>query len=490
MQMSKGVLLLCDCPCSNSLSSFLNQNAVGEIQCIPDPATGSPIIPSVVSFLEPSDRVPLSSSQKSKQSDFKLLFPHPSHVVVGRLAKQRIDSHPHHTLYNAKRVLGRPYDDAAVNNLKSEVEFAVESHAQHPDQVVFRVPHHLDAAITSQPQHQQQQHQQSTTNSATTVLSISPQQVGSYVVHHLMEITKTFLGHDNIKSAVICVPAKFDSHQRRLTIQAFEQVGISVARVLEEPTAAALAYGLHRKPGVDHILVYDFGGGTLDVSLLHVSDGFVDVMGSDGDDRLGGADFDAAVAHYLLEHGGGKRLVQTTQQALQSLEQQLLQDDPEQDLEEELAMACPQLNNTPLCTVSSFHTLGEQMKIDLSSLQQEPNAAVQQECFGLANEDAKMKITSLQDFCTRLQPHSLSLTLKEYNSLAQPLFERSVIPVRRILADLNLNPDEIDEVVMVGGTTRMPQIRTLVRQEFATARLNTHIDPDITVAYGAASVID
>ncbi len=298
------------------------------------------------------------------------------------------------------------------------------------------------------------------------------------------------MGHDNIKSAVICVPAKFDSHQRRLTIQAFEQVGISVARVLEEPTAAALAYGLHRKPGVDHILVYDFGGGTLDVSLLHVSDGFVDVMGSDGDDRLGGADFDAAVAHYLLEHGGGKRLVQTTQQALQSLEQQLLQDDPEQDLEEELAMACPQLNNTPLCTVSSFHTLGEQMKIDLSSLQQEPNAAVQQECFGLANAIAKIKITSLQDFCTRLQPHSLSLTLKEYNSLAQPLFERSVIPVRRILADLNLNPDEIDEVVMVGGTTRMPQIRTLVRQEFATARLNTHIDPDITVAYGAASVID
>jgi molecular chaperone DnaK (HSP70) len=441
-----------------------------------------------VSFLEASDRLASSKSARQKEVPSRLV-PHPSHVVVGRLAKQRIDSHPHHTLYNAKRILGRPYQDAAVNILKTEVEFAVEADELHQDEVVFRVPHHQASSTSSS----------TTTTTTNTLLSITPQQVGSYVIHHLMDITKKFLGHDNIKSAVICVPAKFDSNQRRMTIQAFEQVGVSVARVLEEPTAAALAYGLHRKPGVDHILVYDFGGGTLDVSLLHVSDGYVDVMGSDGDDRLGGADFDAAIAHYLLDPSRHHRhLVEQTHAWLISLEQQYQKDNSQLDLEEELAMACPKLSNndnninTPLCTVSSFHTLGEQMKIDLSSLQDDPNATVHQECFALVvnDESDKQGLSSLQDFCDHLQLRQLSLSLNEFNSLAHPLLERSLLPIRRLMADLNLAPDDIDEVVMVGGTTRMPQIRNLVRQEFATARLNTHIDPDITVAYGAASVID
>jgi molecular chaperone DnaK (HSP70) len=425
---------------------------VGDIQCIPDPLTNSPIVPSVVSFLEISER-PVGPSSKVSS----LLDPHPTAVVVGQAAKRRIDSHPHHTLYQAKRVLGRPSDDPAMTELREEVEFAVTADPEHG--VVFGVPE------TSRP--------------------ISPQQVGSYVVSHLMRITETFLGHDNIKSAVICVPAKFNAAQKLATYQAFRQAGVTVARVVEEPTAAALAYGLNRKEGVDHILVYDFGGGTLDVSLLHVSDGFVDVMGSDGDDRLGGADFDAAIAHFLLEHRHGQAVVSRVSQALQSLVQALPSN---VDLEDQLSASCTSLQTVPLCTVSSFHTLGEQLKIALSAYP-DGNGTVEAECLGFP-EDYVDPDVSLEGFCTDLTTFWLSLTSREYEQSVQALYARSISPVTRLLNDLNLRHDDVDEVVMVGGTTRIPQIRKLVQQALPSASVNTHIDPDITVAYGAASVID
>lgn len=425
---------------------------VGEIQCIPDPATHSPIIPSVVSFLEHWERKVGPSAKIPSQ-----LQPHPSHVVVGQTAKRRIDSHPHHTLYQAKRVLGRPSTDQAVSDLRNEVEFGIHAHDNTDDGVFFQVP--------------------------DTPLPISPEQVGSYVIHHLSQITKHFLGHDNVKSAVICVPAKFQDEQRRKTYEAFKAAGFSVARVVEEPTAAALAYGLHRKEGVDYILVYDFGGGTLDVSLLHVSDGFVDVMGSDGDDRLGGADFDAAVAHFLLQQKDGQVIVDRISKQLEALQE------PGFDLEDQLAEKCPILEDTPLCTASSFHTLSEDLKIQLSDF---PHGGgnVSSQCMALVDSDESADLSSLEAFCQALKPTILTLTSEEYNHSVQPLLDRSILPVQRLLKDLQLKPGDIDEIVMVGGTTRMPQIRRLVRESMPDSQLNTHIDPDITVAYGAASVID
>jgi molecular chaperone DnaK (HSP70) len=314
---------------------------------------------------------------------------------------------------------------------------------------------------------------------------ISPQLVGSYVVHHLMQITKLVMGHDNVKSAVICVPAKFNTEQRQATYQAFKQAGVTVARIVEEPTAAALAYGLHRKEGVDYILVYDFGGGTLDVSLLHVSDGFVDVMGSDGDDRLGGADFDAAVAHFLLEHRGGNEIVRHVTAALQHL----ADDMPSVDLEDKLSASCPALATIPLCTTSSFHTLSEQLKIGLSEYPDHDGSG-QAVCLSLLTTIMIDDTLSLDTFCSSLTQTTLTLTSQEYDETVQSLYDRSILPIERLLSDLDLTSDDIDEIVMVGGTTRMPQIRTLVRQTLPTAAMNTHIDPDITVAYGAASVID
>jgi len=415
----------------------------------------------VVSFLELSER-PVGKKSKVASN----LEPHPSHVVVGTTAKRRIDTHPHHTLYNAKRVLGRPPSHEAITELQNEVEFGIVSNGDD-DGVMFRIPHQESKHHSSQ-------------------ISMNPQQVGSYVVNYLIDITKEFLGHDMVKSAVICVPAKFDTRQRQATVEAFKNAGVSVTRILEEPTAAALAYGLHKKEGVEYILVYDFGGGTLDVSLLHVTDGFADVMGSDGDDQLGGADFDAAVAHYLLEIRGGQEIVDRVSAVLERLATQLPEESGN-DLEEILSASCPKLKEKPLCTVSSFHTLGEQLKIGLSSYP-DGGGTVEAECFGLP-EGAEA--SNMQSFCESLEAVPLVLKSAEYKDAVDPLYNRAMIPVQRLLEDLNLKRDEIDEIVMVGGTTRIPEIRRRVQEELGqSASLNTSIDPDITVAYGAASVID
>jgi molecular chaperone DnaK (HSP70) len=447
-----------------STSSTYTNNLI--IRCIADPATGSPVVPSVVSFLDATERQ-LSNSFKNSNIDTKIqthLHPDPSYVVVGQAAKRRIDSHPHHTLYHAKRVLGRPISDPAIATLRNEVEFGVfDSTIVNDDGVEFRVP--------------------------DTPIPITPDMVGSYIIHHLLRMTHDVLGHSNVKSAVICVPAKFNSKQRHETVVAFRNAGMTVARIIEEPTAAALAYGLHRKSGVDYILVYDFGGGTLDISMLHVSDGFVDVMGSDGDDRLGGSDFDDVIAKFLLQERGGTVIVQDILTILLQLQEST--QPPVLDLEDVLSNSCPALQAIPLCTGSSFHTLGEQLKIDLSEgYRSDEELSVSAQCLGIGGNHTDVLQWTLETFCSSLEPVTLTLTSSEFSIIAKPLFDRSIVPVERILHDLNMQSSDVQEIVMVGGTTRMPQIRQLVQSTFPNSQMNTKIDPDLTVAYGAASVID
>eukprot|EP00551_Chaetoceros_affinis_P011176 CAMPEP_0203669236 /NCGR_PEP_ID=MMETSP0090-20130426/5658_1 /ASSEMBLY_ACC=CAM_ASM_001088 /TAXON_ID=426623 /ORGANISM="Chaetoceros affinis, Strain CCMP159" /LENGTH=599 /DNA_ID=CAMNT_0050533867 /DNA_START=218 /DNA_END=2017 /DNA_ORIENTATION=+ len=493
---------------------------VGEINCIPDPFNNSPIVPSVISFLD---------NTKSKTKSFKKkeelgygLHPSPSYVLVGSAAKERIDTHPHHTLYHAKRVIGRLFGDGAVVELSREVEFNVLKGRQFvfdgdalddsdDDGVVFDVPFHstTDASSVNTNTNKPVKNSDSDSDSDSSAdeiinhIQLYPHQVGSYIINHLMEITAQFLNHDNVRSAVIAVPAKFNQEQRKSTVQAFKDVGVKVARILEEPVAAALAYGLQKKENVDFILVYDFGGGTLDVSVLQVFEGgYVEVIGNDGDNRLGGADFDAAVAHSLMDQndGYGSKVVNRVSRALLQLEntlqdqqQDLLsrgQKEKDSDIEERLMSECPKLVEVPLCSLSSFHTLGESMKIELSSLSS--GGTVSRKCYGLTSDTALdySKLEKVSDFCTELEVIEFELSAGQYDSACRSLYERSLTPVQRILKDLDMNVSEIDEVVMVGGTTRMPQIREMVKKELNVESLNTSIDPDLTVAYGAASVID
>eukprot|EP00537_Pseudo-nitzschia_pungens_P010882 CAMPEP_0172389654 /NCGR_PEP_ID=MMETSP1061-20121228/6484_1 /TAXON_ID=37318 /ORGANISM="Pseudo-nitzschia pungens, Strain cf. pungens" /LENGTH=676 /DNA_ID=CAMNT_0013119843 /DNA_START=303 /DNA_END=2333 /DNA_ORIENTATION=+ len=507
---------------------------VGVIDCVEDPLTNSPIVPSVVSVYDPQRDVAeirVGPSSKTKT----LLDPHPTRVVVGHAAKRRIDTHPHHTLYNAKRVLGRPYNDVAVDELRREVEFRIEEEPQvdmnnnnNKDDKDDKDDNTSTATSTATKTAKSTATKTATSTSTLPLESVfrvdedttlTPQQVGGHVVNFLMGLARDFLGHDNVRSAVLAVPAKFDAHQRKRTFEAFKLAGVTVARVLEEPTAAALAYGLHKKEGVEKILVYDFGGGTLDISILHVSEGYCDVMGSDGDDRLGGADFDVAIAHLLAQqhssvlenlaaygkHGSHNSNNNSSNNSNNSNNNNNSngEDHNVDDMAEVLASACHRItDDLPLCSVSSFHTLGEKVKISLSEQQyeqQESNGTVDAEsitarakCLALPPVSQSQEFGSVppKALCESLYVETLEVTLGEFNSACQPLFDRSVVPATRLVEDLTLQKEEIDEIVMVGGTTRMPQIRELVRQAFPNAQVNTHIDPDVTVAYGAASVID
>lgn len=451
---------------------------VGEIVCIPDPATNSPVVPSVVSFLD-NHHLKNFRLTKEEKENIPPLSPHPIDVLVGEAAKHRMNAHPHHTVYHSKRIIGRRYDHESVKSLKAEVEFGIVSKEldESGDVAAFKVPYHLPSTDES--------------NQSKNAL-LTPSEIGAYIINHLRTMTRNHLGHNNIQSAVIAIPAKFEPTQRDATIRAFELAGLKVARILEEPTAAALAYGLHKRNDVHYVMVYDFGGGTLDISMLYIGEGgFIEVLGSEGDEQLGGADFDAAVAHWLLEKHEASAVVDIVTRSIQAIEKKLsaqitdssLSD--EIDVEDVIEDLCPKLKDTPLCSASSLHTLGERMKINLSNHPNKEDAKTTERCFGL-----EVVSDTAEDLCIKVKPVEYTLTLKEYDMAVDHLYKRSLIPIQTILNDLNLKKEEIDEVVMVGGTTRMPQIRELVRVELGKERLNTHIDPDLTVAYGAASVID
>jgi len=308
--------------------------------------------------------------------------------------------------------------------------------------------------------------------------------------YFLLDIASTFSStYSSITSAVIAIPAEFTMDQRIATIQAFTEAGIKVARVLEEPTAAALAYGLDQKKGVEHILVYDFGGGTLDVSVLRVSpDGFVDVMASAGDSNLGGVDFDIKVADYLLSRESKHNLIAIGQMS-----------EDEGNKMERILEQCSTLRHSHPCTETGIRTMAERMKIKLSQtyvVEEQTNTFVQEECLTLPISSYST-LLSVQDendasICDSFDTHTIRLTCHEYDEAVSDLYPRSITPIRNVLKDLDMTTEDIDEVVMVGGTTRMPQIRNLVKVEFkgVVESLNTDIDPDLTVAYGAASVVD
>ncbi|KAL7452939.1 hypothetical protein ACHAWC_004648 [Mediolabrus comicus] len=455
---------------------------VGEIVCIPDPTTNSPVIPSVVSFLDNHYTRNFRLTKEDKEAAPLGMIPHPIDVVVGQAAKDRINTHPHHTVYHAKRIIGRKYTHESVKSLADEVDYEIVTNNDKNDgEASLGVPYHLPPAYDDD---------DATTSNGPSTAIISPSEVGSYIIHHLRTLTRNHLQHDNVHSAVIAIPAKFEPAQRDATVRAFELAGLKVARILEEPTAAALAYGLHKRDDVRHVMVYDFGGGTLDISLLYVGEGgYIEVLGSDGDEQLGGADFDAAVAHWLLEERDGDAIIRAVMASIDKIEAGLNHNEEGLDVEDLISEHCTKLKQAPLCTLSSLHTIGEKLKISLSGHPNEQDSVVEESCFRLPSDVENLPETA-DELCDAIVPVALKLSLDEYDIAAAELYERSVIPIQRLLKDLDLQKDEIDEVVMVGGTTRMPQIRELVRKELEKERLCLGIDPDLTVAYGAASVID
>ena len=322
--------------------------------------------------------------------------------LVGQIAKRQAVMNPENTFYSVKRFIGRRVDE--VNEESKEVSYGVEKAGAN---VKVKCP-----VLNKQ---------------------FAPEEVSAQVLRKLAEDAGKYLG-ETVTQAVITVPAYFNDSQRQATKDAGKIAGLEVLRIINEPTAAALAYGLDRKSN-ERILVFDLGGGTFDVSVLEVGDGVFEVLSTSGDTHLGGDDFDKVIVDYLAASFKANEGIDLRQdkQALQRLTE-----------------------------------AAEKAKIELSSASQ--------------SEINLPFITATPEGPKHLD---LTLTRAKFEELASKLIDRCRVPVEQALKDAKLSSAELDEIVMVGGSTRIPAVLELVKRVTGKDP-NQTVNPDEVVAVGAA----
>ena len=324
--------------------------------------------------------------------------------LIGDAAKNQASLNPSNTVYDAKRLIGRRFTDAAVQHDMKLWPFGVVAQDGKP---MIQVE----------------------VNNAKK--TFSPEEISAMVLMKMKETAEAFLGKD-VKNAVVTVPAYFNDAQRQATKDAGTIAGLNVMRIINEPTAAAIAYGLDKKSGEKNILVFDLGGGTFDVSLLTIDNGVFEVIATSGDTHLGGEDFDNRIIQHMLKvfkrkHGS----------------------DPSKDKR----------------AIQKLRREVERAKRSLSSQHQ-----VRVEIEGLYEG---------QDF-------SETLTRARFEELCIDLFKKTLTPVQKVMEDSELKKSEIDEVVLVGGSTRIPKVQQLLKDFFNGKEPSKGINPDEAVAFGAA----
>lgn len=323
--------------------------------------------------------------------------------LVGQPAKRQAVTNPENTLFAVKRLMGRRYDDPLVKKDKGLVPYKIVK------------ADNGDAWVEASGE------------------KYSPSQVSAMILQKMKETAEDYLG-DQVTQAVITVPAYFNDSQRQATKDAGKIAGLEVLRIINEPTAAALAYGLDKNDGKT-IAVYDLGGGTFDVSILEIGDGVFEVKSTNGDTFLGGEDFDMHLVNYLADE---------------------FKSDAGIDLRSD-KLALQRLKEA-----------AEKAKIELSSATQ--------------TEVNLPFITADQSGPKHLQ---LKLTRAKFEQIVNDLVKRTMAPCKAALKDAGLNAGEIDEVVLVGGMTRMPKIQEVVK-EFFGKEPHKGVNPDEVVAMGAA----
>ena len=358
---------------------------------------------SVVGVIEAGRPVIIASSEGTRTTPSIVGFTKDSEIVIGDQARRQMVLNPKNTFFNLKRFVGREWDEL--------------------DETSISVPYNI----------------KSNDNGNVRVLSpftqreYAPEELVSSIIRKLIDDAETFLG-DTIDSAVITVPAYFNESQRQATKDAALLAGIKVERILNEPTAAALAYGFE-KSSDNNVLVFDLGGGTFDVSLLKISNGVFDVKATCGDTQLGGNNFDSKIVDWLAEKFLAKYKIdlRRDRQALQRLTE-----------------------------------AAEKAKCELSGLTKTKISLP----FITTNEQGPLHIEE-------------TLDRKLFESLSQDLLDRLLEPVQIALDDSGWNTDEVDEVVLVGGSTRIPMIQQLVKTLVPNDPCQS-VNPDEVVAIGAA----
>ncbi len=358
---------------------------------------------SVVAVMEGGQPKVLINSSGSRLTPSVVGFTEKGERLVGQNARHQQVTNPKNTVYSIKRFMGRRANEVAATEAKM-VPYEVVGSGDDPVRVNIRGKMH------------------------------TPPEISAMVLQDLKKTAEDYLG-EKVERAVITVPAYFNDAQRQATKDAGEIAGLKVERIINEPTAAALAYGLEKKKNAK-IAVFDLGGGTFDISILDIGDGVFEVLSTNGDTHLGGDDFDHKIIDFVAEEFRKKEGI---------------------DIRKD-AMALQRLKEA-----------GEKAKCELST--------VQETSINLPF------ITADQSGPKHLQ---VTLTRAKFESLCEDLFARLRGPCETALRDAKLKAKEVGEVVMVGGSTRMPRVQQMAKEIFQTQELDKSINPDEVVAVGAA----
>jgi molecular chaperone DnaK len=358
---------------------------------------------SVVAVMEASEPTVISSAEGERLVPSVVAVNKNHERLIGRTARNQAVVNPENTIFSIKRFMGRKFDDSEVQRATSRMPYAVSKAPNGDVRVV------LDGK------------------------EYSPPEVSAMILSKLKADAEAYLG-ETVTQAVITVPAYFNDAQRNATKDAGKIAGLEVLRIINEPTASSLAYGLDKKKD-EVIAVYDLGGGTFDISILDVGDGVFQVRSTSGDTFLGGDDFDLRVIDYIADEFKRENVIdlRNDRQALQRLKE-----------------------------------AGEKAKIELSSMIQ-----------------TEINLPYITADASGPKHLVMTLTRSKLEQLTADLIERTLGPVKQALRDADLQPSDIDEIVMVGGMTRMPAVQDAVRKLFSKEP-HKGVNPDEVVAIGAA----
>ncbi|WWD09456.1 heat shock protein HSS1 [Kwoniella europaea PYCC6329] len=352
-----------------------------------------------------NDRVEIIANDQGNRTTPSYVAFNDSERLIGDAAKNQVAMNPYNTVFDAKRLIGRKFADAEVQADMKHWPFKVIDKAGKP---IIQVEYRGEEK------------------------TFSPEEISSMVLIKMKETAEAYLG-GTVSKAVVTVPAYFNDSQRQATKDAGTIAGLDVLRIINEPTAAAIAYGLDKKTeGEKNVLIFDLGGGTFDVSLLTIEEGIFEVKATAGDTHLGGEDFDNRLVNHFVQEfkRKNKKDLSSNARALRRL-----------------------------------RTACERAKRTLSSAAQ-----------------TSIEIDSLFDgidFYT-------SITRARFEELCQDLFRSTMDPVEKVLRDSKIDKSSVHEIVLVGGSTRIPKIQKLVSDMFSGREPNRSINPDEAVAYGAA----
>jgi molecular chaperone DnaK len=358
---------------------------------------------SCVSIMEGSQPKVLENTEGARTTPSVVAFTDDGEKLVGQPAKRQAVTNPENTIFAVKRLIGRNFEDPTVKKDMAAAPFKIVNSEKG------------DAWIEAKKE------------------KYSPSQISAFILQKMKETAEKYLGQEVIK-AVITVPAYFNDAQRQATKDAGKIAGLEVLRIINEPTAASLAYGLDKKQN-KKIAVYDLGGGTFDVSILELGDGVFEVKSTNGDTFLGGEDFDNAIVDYLIAEFKKDNGIDLTSDKL---------------------------------ALQRLKEAAEKAKIELSSAEQTDINLP----FITANKTGPKHI-------------NLKMTRAKLEALVEDLIARTLPPCKTALSDAGITASEIDEIIMVGGMTRMPKVLTEVKNFFGKDP-NKSVNPDEVVAMGAA----